>query len=595
MNLNTYDAGGILTGGFTFQGMTLTGPLLLSGTVGGSLDAIHKQYLDSKAANLVATNFIGGNLPAGRLPAFTGDAIVTAGSNIVSLNTTGLVAGDYTKVTVDSKGRGTLGGSLVESDLPSFDFSKITSGLPATAAGYGITDGLNTTGGTLTGNLTLSADPVAGTDAVTKQYADTNVTGGAKLSTGDIIANTVSTTPNGFLRCNGGNLSKTTYSALYTAIGDAFTNRAEQSGSGQPWRQQYNINTTQTTDISSGGWSLTGNLASGTILSTVLVTKSRVYLVGGNSGTAILPTVQTAPINTDGTLGSWTTSTNFPIAIRGGVGVVSNNKVYVTGGNNDAGNNLNVYSANINSDGTLGAWGVIGTIPTGMLFSQAIVCNNRIHILGGVLGDGSASSTVYTSKINSDGSLSPWALGTNMAASLAYSTAIVTKNRVYVIGGMSNSVDSNIVQTSVINPDGTLGVWSTTTPYPVNVYGSTSVVTNGRAFVFAGVSSTTAYNTTYNAAINTDGTLSTWSSGTGLATNYYYGSVIVTSSKIYLFAGADNTGTSDKCYSAAFVGGSNDYSIYYTGYIVPVTDSTTFNLPDYSGNEKAGMFYFIKT
>jgi len=48
--------------------------------------------------------------------------------------------------------------------------------------------------------------------------------------------------------------------------------------------------------------------------SQAIVTNSRVYLLGGYNGAAVA-TVYTAPINSDGTLGTWTTGTSLPSAI----------------------------------------------------------------------------------------------------------------------------------------------------------------------------------------------------------------------------------------------------------------------------------------
>lgn len=68
---------------------------------------------------------------------FDGTVNATAAFTLAS---TGIAAGTYTKITVDSKGRATAGAALVASDIPSLDWSKITSGKPTTLAGYGITD-----------------------------------------------------------------------------------------------------------------------------------------------------------------------------------------------------------------------------------------------------------------------------------------------------------------------------------------------------------------------------------------------------------------------------------------------------------------------
>jgi phage-related tail fiber protein len=51
------------------------------------------------------------------------------------------------------------------------------TGKPTTLSGYGITNALALTGGTLTGALTLAADPTNALHAATKQYVDNAITG----------------------------------------------------------------------------------------------------------------------------------------------------------------------------------------------------------------------------------------------------------------------------------------------------------------------------------------------------------------------------------------------------------------------------------
>jgi phage-related tail fiber protein len=83
--------------------------------------------------SLTFTQFSG----AGQVAAGTG--LTKAGSTI-SLADTSVTPGTYPKVTVDQQGRITLGASLLTSDIPNLDWTKINSGKPTTLAGYGITD-----------------------------------------------------------------------------------------------------------------------------------------------------------------------------------------------------------------------------------------------------------------------------------------------------------------------------------------------------------------------------------------------------------------------------------------------------------------------
>ena len=143
-------------------------------------------YLDSNAK--LPTSITGnadGNaatatkLATARTISISGDGTGSLGfdgsSNIsipLTLANSGVTSGTYTKVTVDSKGRVTTATSQSASDIPVLDWSKITTGKPTTLNGYGITDGVNKTGDTLTGFLTLSADPTLPMHAATKQYVD---------------------------------------------------------------------------------------------------------------------------------------------------------------------------------------------------------------------------------------------------------------------------------------------------------------------------------------------------------------------------------------------------------------------------------------
>ena len=94
--------------------------------------------------------------------------LATVNSNVGSFGTTTQVP----QFTVNAKGLVTAVSNVTIT--PSF--SSITS-KPTTLAGYGITDALPLTGGTLSGVLTLSGDPTSALQAATKQYVDNSTAG----------------------------------------------------------------------------------------------------------------------------------------------------------------------------------------------------------------------------------------------------------------------------------------------------------------------------------------------------------------------------------------------------------------------------------
>ena len=88
--------------------------------------AADSRYVTSSRKVIAGTGLSGGG-------ALTSDVTL-------SLGTSGVVAGTYTKVMVDAYGRVTSGTNLSATDIPNLVWSKINTGKPTTLAGYGITD-----------------------------------------------------------------------------------------------------------------------------------------------------------------------------------------------------------------------------------------------------------------------------------------------------------------------------------------------------------------------------------------------------------------------------------------------------------------------
>ena len=276
------------------------------------MEAASKGYVDSVLRNLSASNITSGVLAPEFLPAFTGVATSDAGSNVFTLEPSGVTPGRYTRVTVDAKGRVTSGSNIVAADIPNMAWGSLTLNMPTTLAGYGIVDALSTSGGIITQNLVMSEHPLVPTQAATKGYVASVISAplpgpvpGPSPSPAPSPAPPPSVLPGtvvqivngaptvGYLRANGSNVSKVDYAALYTAIGDQY-NASNYTGAGKPWKQQYDINITQSTDIT--GWTTGTSLPGPLAYSQAVVTKNRVYLLGGTNSPGTVSTVYTASI-----------------------------------------------------------------------------------------------------------------------------------------------------------------------------------------------------------------------------------------------------------------------------------------------------------
>ena len=159
---------------------TLSGGVILALAASGvSAGSYSNVTVDAKGRVTGGSN--PGYLTANQNITISGDATGSGTTAIaLTLASSGVTAGTYnnaatahTPFTVDAKGRITATGTAV-TVTPAW--TSVT-GKPTTLSGYGITDALALAGGTLTGALTLAADPTTALQAVTKQYVDNAITG----------------------------------------------------------------------------------------------------------------------------------------------------------------------------------------------------------------------------------------------------------------------------------------------------------------------------------------------------------------------------------------------------------------------------------
>lgn len=176
-----------------------------------------------------------------------------------------------------------------------------------------------------------------------------------------------------------------------------------------------------------------------------------------------------------------TGSSMLPSERINGSAVAYNNKMYFIGGlDNSSANGAatsTVWVANILPNGKLGAWSTSTALTSGgpgALFGMnALVYNDRIYIVGGNTSiSGSPVATVYYIKINGDGSLSSsWVQTnsfTNGRQNMGGANAAIWGGYLYVVGGCSavnsSGICTNVVgdtQIASINTDGSISTFTT--------------------------------------------------------------------------------------------------------------------------------------
>jgi N-acetylneuraminic acid mutarotase len=443
----------------------------------------------------------------------------------------------------------------------------------------------------------LNNAPTNPNTAITNKFANDKLTQAASsasvsnsVETGQIYEIFATSTPPGYLKCNGANVSKTTYSDLYNAIGDQFAPLT--TGGGIPWQSQCGFNSSTQNIITD--WSTTNSLAFGVSNSVSLVTKNYVYVLGGYNGSGAINTIQRASFNSNGDLTSgWSNVGAIPVVMYSMGYAATKGRYYLIGGYSGSNSLSSVYSSPINSDGTLGTFRTETSLPAERADAVCFVIKNKLYVAGG--GD---TNTVYQAIINNDGTLTNWATLPNFPINFSSGTPLLIKDRIYIFGIRipSSSNSTSKIYYATYDSNGNIDSWTYVSDMPNNIYGSAIVCTDNYVFSIGGKDAQASQftNATYRAPILADGSIGTWtqiSNGPVIAS---YAQVAIAGDKIYFIGGYYYSNNSanifNTVYSASFTSGITDYTPYYTDQS---NTSSTFNLPNLPSTPYSA--YYIKT
>lgn len=403
---------------------------------------------------------------------------------------------------------------------------------------------------------------------------------------------------------------------------------SEVGYAGQPWAQQgaFNdtVNSTGLGWASGGSYPIT--IAHPTVFVTKNRVYSFGGYSGPTTDatTATIRTAYTAVINTNGTLGAWAATTSFPINFACGAAIVTKGYVYIFGGQStmafypdtNGETVLNsAYMAKINEDGTIGTWTKTTNLPFANSRGFFVVVKNFVYMLGGYNGTAERSN-VQRAPINSDGTIGSWSSSSSLPAVVSTETGTISVTKTYV-----HVCRATVRYSAVINADGTLGAWST---YNSGVMGpglsgyayAAVVSTQKRTYAIGGsdivstwigavnggsVSYSASIKDVYSAAINLDGTMGTWTSAETMPMAMGGQGVFVTSSRLYTIGGISGQGdvnnpsknftVRNNIYYSSFGGGTNDYMALI---IESGIDPNLFKLPDLTSKTDGIYEYYIK-
>ena len=348
-----------------------------------------------------------------------------------------------------------------------------------------------------------------------------------------------------------------------------------------------------------GSWTSTYNVGLGLAWNSSAVYNGYVYMTGYFTGSTST-NCNYALLNSNGTNNGWLTCTSLTSA-RDVVGLTAyNGYLYVLGGNN-GGTELNtVEYAAINSDGSIGSWITTTVLPVATGFGQSFAYNNYMYYIGGTHSDGNAVTTNYYAPINADGTLGSWTATTSLLAARAVFSMQQYNGYVYVMGGTSSYNLSitpyNTVYYAAINTDGTLSSWQTATNLPTTLDASMSAAYNGYLYVFGGNTASgeaSGTNSAIYAQINANGTIGPWLSTTNLNITRSEGTAYAYNGYVYISNGRPGNGVgyiNDTYYAkinsagqpASFAATATNFttaraltcSVAYNGYLYVIGGST---------------------
>ncbi|MCU0697993.1 MAG: hypothetical protein MUC96_15840 [Myxococcaceae bacterium] len=269
---------------------------------------------------------------------------------------------------------------------------------------------------------------------------------------------------------------------------------------------------------------------------TAFVFNDRLYVGGGTGSSGNLSDLQVAPINSNGTLGTFTTLARTLTSARfGAEAVVHNDRVYVVGGF-DTAFRSDVHTATFNADGTINPFTATAAFTGGRVGHAAIVIGHRLYVVGG--NTGTAQTGVQYATILANGLLGPFVASPNAMTTARTSHAVVAWNDVlYVAGGSLTQADTEF---AAVTEDGSLRPFVVGPALPVARNSVVSAMQNGVWWVVGGSSSggtlATSVRSTLQGAL---GLSTTFTNGPNLASGRTVACAAVSNQHLYVIGGSD--------------------------------------------------------
>jgi hypothetical protein len=273
---------------------------------------------------------------------------------------------------------------------------------------------------------------------------------------------------------------------------------------------------------------------------------SAVWVVGGADSTnAPRDSVLYATVSASGTIGTWTKTTVLPAAVAFAAAVVATPEnsavtgtsyLYVIGGDSTASGKpvATVYLGTLAATGAVTAWRSATALPAAVHSLGAVIFDGNLYVAGGSGTGNVPVAAVYRAAIQSDGTLGAWQALPSLPFARSYFGFGINGTFLYALGGDSGTVTPNdstvkgsaitdVVYAAIDVHTGNLTAagWTASANKLKKVVSKhTAVMAGGDVLVTAGLyaGATTGSTEETFAVLNADGTTSAFNGATGATT-----------------------------------------------------------------------------
>ena len=222
-----------------------------------------------------------------------------------------------------------------------------------------------------------------------------------------------------------------------------------------------------------------------------------IYCVGGtyDDGGDDVNSSYYATLSSNGVVGTWTKTTEYPAYIDSQYCVASSGYIYCVGGFTES-NGLNATSAPSNSvwyapisSSGIGTWSSSASYPSGIYAPSCFGGSGYIYCVGGIDGNGNPLDDAYYATLNSTG-VGTWTQTTTYQFQGIGQACAVSSGYIYCVGGEESGGYTNAVYYAPASSGG-IGTWSKAPNYPDSVW-TTCAILSGDMYCFGGVDGSSA-------------------------------------------------------------------------------------------------------